>query len=671
VTRTVRSFCRICQAHCGILVELDGEQVVRVSGDPDHPLSQGYTCSKGRALGLAHHDPDGLRQPELHGEPTTWDALLGDLAASLRRIVDEHGPDAIALYRSTAWILDTTARSIVDRWTRAIGTRQLYSPNTIDTPNRMLVPDLVLGAPFVQPVVDWERTELLLAVGSNLVVSHGHATSVTDPIRRIREIQQRGGKVVVADPRRTETARLADLHLQVRPGTDAALLAHFVAQRLDGRCDQAYVEAHAEPGSLDRLREAVAPYDRDAVAALCDIGLDELDAADALVRTPERLSPTTGTGVSMGPAPNAGEWLSWALAMVTGSLDREGGLLFNPGVIRPQSDTGPTTLPRVTAPSPSSRPEHTHFYGEYPSAILADEILAGNVRAVLCFGGNIASSFPDAARTEAALRSLDVFAVSDLHRTRTAELATHLLPTCGQLERHDVTYFIDQAFPVPFAQYTPPVVEPIGDRRELWRVMADLCERMGIALPPVTATGDSRELVRSIVKRARVPFEEIEAAPSGLAVDGLPTEWLVPDRLPRGALDLAPEPLVAELARWRTAAVRPAGSLQLICRRLPHQMNSDLQELPRQQRAPYPTLLMHPDDATRRALGDGAHVVVASPSGTTHAVVERTDSIRAGVVSLPHSWRDPDVNALTSAAALDPLTGMPRFSGFEVEVAPA
>jgi anaerobic selenocysteine-containing dehydrogenase len=669
VTRAVRSYCRICQAHCGIVVEVDGQDVVRVAGDREHPVSQGYTCSKGRALGAAHHHPARLVQPELRGRTASWDEVMADLAAALTSIVEEHGPDAVACYRSTGWVLDTNARNVADRWIRALGTRQVYSPATIDTPNRMLVPDLVLGAPFVQPVVDWDATRALLVVGHNIVVSHGHATAVADPVRRIRAVQARGGSVVVVDPRRTETAQLADLHVQVRPGTDAALLAFLVRHRLRTRWDPEYVDACADAGSLAGLRAAVEPFEAARASGLCSVGADVLAQAAELVGRSARLSTVTGTGVSMGPAPNATEWLAWALSIVTGSLDRPGGLLFNPGVIRPQSESGPTVLSRETGPPPTSHPELAHAYGEYPSAILCDEILSGKVRALFSFGGNVLASFPDSEKTATALRSLDVLAVSELRHTQTTALATHLLPTCGQLERHDVTFFIDQAFPVPFAQYTAPVVEPVGKRRELWRIVAELAQRMDIDLPTVAGVDDSEELLRSVMKRARVTLDELQAAPSGMVVDAPGAGWLVPDRLPRGALDLAPAPLVDELERWLAQAATSEAPLLLVCRRLPHQMNSDLHEVASQQRAPFPNLLVNPVDARRLGLGDGDAVTVRSGTGSTDATVECTDNIRPGVVSLPHSWRSPDVNGLTNAEELDPLTGMPRFTGIPVEVA--
>jgi anaerobic selenocysteine-containing dehydrogenase len=673
--RTVHTYCRICQAHCGLLIDVDGERIVRVNGDPEHPVSRGYTCSKGRALGDMHHDPDRLEQPQLNGQPAPWDAVMTDLGARLRALVDEHGPDAIACYRSTGWVLDAIGRSAADRWIRALGTAQIYSPATIDTPNRMLVPDLVVGAPFIQPVVDWEQTQLLIVFGQNFVVSHGHATAVPDPVRRIRGIKDRGGSVIVVDPRRTETARLADLHLEIAPGTDVALAAHLVRLRLQSRCDNEYLDRAADRDSIPRLSDAVAPYDRDLTARFCELDPLDLDRAATLLDSVDRVSCVSGTGVSMGPAANATEWLGWALAAVTGSLDRDGGMLVNPGVIRPQSETGPTTMDRVTGPPPSSRPEFEHAYGEYPSAILCDEIRAGTVRALISFGGNVLASFPDSAKTRDALASLDVLAVTELRHTQTTSLATHVLATCDQLERHDVTFFMDQAFPVPFAQYTPPVVSPVGDRRPLWWVMTELAHRMGMEVPGLAPSADEEELLARVIKRSRVPFDALRAAPSGVRFDDAPrSNWLVPDRLPRGALDLAPPPLVAELQAWAADQaghrVEPAvdGSLTLICRRLPHQMNSDLQELPSQHRAPFATLLMNQRDARPRGLTDGDRVKVTSASGATEAVVEVTDHIRPGVVSLPHAWKSPAVNNLTSTDGLDPLTGMPRFTGFSVSV---
>jgi anaerobic selenocysteine-containing dehydrogenase len=669
--RTVHSFCRICQASCGLLIDVDGDQILKVSGDPDHALSRGYTCSKGRSLGRMHHDPNRLEEPSLHGEQVGWDAVMADLAEGLRTILDEHGPDSIACYRSTGWILDSAGRTVADRWMRAVGTQQLYSPNTIDTPNRMLVPDLITGSAFLQSNADWERVELLVIVGHNIVVSHGHVTSVADPLSRLREVKARGGKVLVVDPRRTETAQQADLHLQPAAGTDAALMACFVRHRLTVRCDHDYLSACAVPSSVDALRRAVDPFDPATTAARCRLDPAELDPALELLGAVDRLVYASGTGVSMGPTPNATEWLGWALGAVTGSLDREGGMLFSAGVLRPQDESGPMAMPRVSGPAPVSRPDVEHFYGEYPAATLCDEILSGRIKALISYGGNIAASFPNSEKTREALASLEVLAVTELHPTLTTEMATHVLPTCDQLERHDLTFFLDRAFVLPFAQYTAPVVAPAGNRRPLWRVMAELGERMGLDMPGSVRADDEEQLVAAQAKRSRVPFAELQAAKSGVVAEGVPLwDWLIPHKLPNGRLDLAPAVLVAELRAWAEASAADAAEpgLRLICRRLPHQMNSDLQDLESQQRSPFPTLLMHPDDAGAAGLDDGATVTVANANGTTQALLEVTDRIRTGVVSIPHAWRTPAVNQLTSTDDLEPITGMPRYTGIPVTV---
>jgi anaerobic selenocysteine-containing dehydrogenase len=277
VTESIRTFCRVCQAQCGLVLDVDGDRIVRVNGDRDHAVSRGYTCSKGRALAPIRDRADRLVQPYLGGSPATWGATLSDLSGRLTRLIDEHGPASVACYRSSGWVFDTIGRMAVDRWCRAIGTNQLYSPATIDTPNRQLVPDLVAGAPFLQPLVDWEHTTLLIVLGQNLVVSHGHATAVPDPVRRLREIQARGGSIVVADPRVTETAQLADLHLQIRPGTDAALAAFLVRCRLLDHTDDDFLDECADPASVERLRDAVAPFDRDRTADICGVASDRLD----------------------------------------------------------------------------------------------------------------------------------------------------------------------------------------------------------------------------------------------------------------------------------------------------------------------------------------------------------------------------------------------------------
>ena len=662
--RSVRSFCRLCQAMCGIVVDVDGDRVVRVAGDPDHPVSEGYTCPKGRALPAVHHDPARLADP-------AWEETVDGLASRLGAIVERHGPGAIGAYRATHWAFDGAGRAVADRFFRALPTTQLYSAVTVDAPSKTLVPDLVAGAPFVFPVPDWEATRLLLLVGQNPVVSHGHSTARPNALVTLRRLRARGARLVVADPRRTETARLADVHLPLRPGSDPALLAGLVRAVFEaGEADAAYLAGCAHAGSVEHLRRLVEPFTPAVVAQRCNVEPALVEAAIAAVLDAGRLSVQTGTGVSMGPASNIGEWLAWALGAVTGSLDRPGGVLFNPGVLRPQ-DQGLVTRPRHGGPGcdPASRPDLRASYGEIPCTALADEIDADSLRALFVLGGNPLTTLPGSARLRRSFAALDVLAVCDIRSTETTAAATHVLAVAGQLERADLTSFLDGYFPFPFAQHTAPVVAPAPGRPPMWRIFARLGRRLG--LPGFADLEEETDdtLLAGVARRSRVPFAELAAAPGGVAPTGVPGPgWLIPDRLPAGRLDLAPPELVAQFTAWRSTPDSPPGpSLVLVNRRELRQSNSML----RSGAAP-PPLLMHPDDATRLGLVDAQPVRLASTVGATDATVAVTDAIRPGVVSLPHGWPTPGVNELTSATAgVDPLTGMPLLTGIAVEVLPA
>ncbi len=656
--RPVRSVCRLCNARCGIVVHVDGDRVVRVTGDPDHPVSEGYTCPKGRALPAVHHDPARLSDP-------AWESTLDDLASRLQTLLATHGPGAIGAYRATHWAFDATGRLVAERFFRALPTRQLYSAVTVDAPNKTLVPDLVAGAPFLFPVPDWDAARLLLLVGQNPVVSHGHSVARPNALVALRRLRARGGQVIVADPRTTETARAADVHLPLEPGSDPALLAGLVrAVFAAGAADDGFLLRHAAAGSVDRLRTAVEPFTADVVADRCGLDRTAVDTVIDRLLAAGRVAVQTGTGVSMGAAPNVGEWLGWALGAVTGSLDRAGGVLFNPGVLRPQEERL-VTRPRSSGPGPGSRPDLQAAYGEFPCTALADEIDAGTLRALFVLGGNPLVTLPGSGRLRRSFATLDVLAVCDIRATETTAVASHVLPVADQLERADLTSFLDLAFPFPFAQYAPAAVDPGHGRPPMWRIFAGLGRRLGLAGFEDLERETDESLLAASARRARVPWAVLAGAPSGIAAAGTPAPgWLIPDRLPNGHLDVAPEELVDQLEAWRSAVTGPG--LVLINRRELRQTNSMLRN-----GADSPALLMHPDDAGRLGLASGQPVRVSTAEGSTAATVDVTGAIRRGAVSLPHGWNDPAVNNLTSAVTdVEPITGMPRLSGVAVEVAP-
>ncbi|MGI5131044.1 molybdopterin-containing oxidoreductase family protein [Pseudonocardia sp. CA-107938] len=663
MSSTRSTYCRICVAGCGLLVDVVDEQVVKVRGDAAHPLSAGYTCAKGRALPLAHADPLRLDHPGI-GRPrtrraVTWDELYTDLGGRLEAIIARHGPDAVAFFNGSGAGMDAAATLLGRALAKAVGTRSLYSSLTIDAPAKPLVGSLVAGQPGLFALhPDYARTSLTLLVGSNPVVSHGHTSATPNPRARLRTLLEHG-EVWVVDPRRTETAGLATRHLAPRPGTDHIWLAAMVRELLP-TIDRPALGRTCT--GLDHLTEAVERFTLPHAADVTGIPLADLqDLRAALVRH-RRFAGVTGTGVTMSPDGALAQWLLLVLGVITDSVDAAGGTLVNPGFLRSLDRGRWRGGEHRPAPGPRSRPELPRQYGEYPAVALLDEIEAGNVRAVVVLGANLASCLPDAERARSALGGVDVLAVADVVENGMTELATHLLPAAAQLERADITFVTDQYAPDIAAQYTPAVVAPAADRRDLGRILTELGSRLGHDLMhgrPYSAETVFADAMRS----ARSDFATLAGA--RVLVDPEPAiGWVRRGVAERGGWNLAPSPLIDAL---RAAHAPPPGTLRLVpSRRLTH-FNSQLTSL--SPNAGLDVASMNPDDAREHGLTDGAEIVVSSANGAVRARLRVDPRLARGVVAVPHGFEETNVNLLTSGTAdVDALTGMPAFSAVAVRV---
>jgi anaerobic selenocysteine-containing dehydrogenase len=672
VRRVAHSYCRQCVAVCGLLVTIEGDQVVAVRGDPDHPVTRGYTCAKGRALGGMHHAPDRLDEPHLRrGDrllPVSWDDLLDDLADRLARLTAEAGPDAVGTYFGSLSGWDPSGRAVSEAFHRALGSRSRYTSLTTDCPAKPLVAQAVLGHAAITPLPDLDASSLLLLVGTNPVVSHGHTWALPDPVVALRAARHRG-EVWVIDPRTTETARLATRHLAPRAGTDHALLGHLLRQLLISGADQAYLHAHAT--GVDSLRAAVERYELPSTAALTGIGPGDLDDLVAAVRRAGRVAVVTGTGVTMGADANLTEWFATALLLVTGSLDQPGGMWCNPGLLARLDESGiDARRSKPAQPGPSSRPELPRRFGQYPCVVMADEIEAGNLRALLSLGGNPVVSFPDTDRVAAAFRHLDVLAVGDVRHTSTTELATHILPCTGQFERPDATSGVEIYQPQVAAQYAPALLPGGARRRPLWWIIAQLGRRLGHRVLPGDLDVDDPATDDDAVLAAVVGGERlalVRGAPSGVTTADVTRFGWVLRALDGQPFDLAPIELVAELDR-----VRPPAPLVLIPRRQGRHLNSWFP--PADLRHDDPAVLVHPADAADAGLGDGRRARLSSAAGTFVGTVSVDASIARGHVSVPHGFHPsvgPPVGALISSTVdVDPLTGMVRQTAVPITLEP-
>ncbi len=655
--QTVRSFCRVCTSVCGILVDVDGEDVVAVRGDRDHPFSQGYTCPKGRALPRVHHHPDRLEHPLVrrHGElrATTWDACLDDLGERLRATIAEYGPASVGINFGTGVGMDAAGYRMAQGLHAAIGTPAKFSPLTIDGTAKVLIAELMGGTQAMTTRPDYDNAAFAMFIGSNPVVSHGHTVGLPNPRGALRDLAEHA-EVWIVDPRRTETARMADHHLAPRPGTDYAVLAYLVREVLRTGADP-----DVPTQDRDRLAAAVEPFTLHHSAGIADVPEDQLTRLLAAIRRSGRIAIDTGTGVTMSPNANVTQWLCTALLVLTGSMNRPGGMWFHPGfAYQLETFTLPVAPPDGSfGPGPRSRPETQSFLREWPCAVLPDEIEAGNIRAFLNLGGSLITGFPNASTLVPALKKLDVLVTTEILPNETTALSTHVLPTKGQLERPDLTMW-DFLSPRISAQHTPSVVSPVGERRSMWWVLAEIGRRLGHELADADATDDA--MLAQVGSGMRGGYDQLCATGWAESPVELPAPWVDRhiDRV--GGWRLAPHLLVDQLD-----AVRSPAPLVLVPRRQLSRLNSQLEFL-----GEAPDVIVHPADAAAAGLADDAPLVVRSAHGELAGVTRVDASVRRGAVSVPHGHAGANVNLLTSKDDLDPLTGMTRYSGFPVTLHP-
>ncbi|PYQ51009.1 MAG: dehydrogenase [Acidobacteria bacterium] len=652
---------------CGLAIEVDGPRVVSIRGDVDDVFSRGHICPKAVALQDLHDDPDRLRRP-IRREGSDWreigwDEALDFAADGLAQVQRTHGPNAVAVYQGNPTVHNYGAILYGQLFQRALRTRSRYSATSVDQLPHMLASLLMFGHQLLLPVPDLDRTSFFLMLGANPLVSNGSLMTAAGVERRLRALRARGGRLVVVDPRRTETAALADTHLAIRPGTDALfLLALLEAVFAEGRARP----GRLEPG-LDGLSEVEAlarDFPPERVVAATGIAAAEIRSlARAFAEAPAAVAYGR-VGVSTQEFGGVCQWLVNVLNAVTGNLDRPGGSMF----ARPAVDLvalGDRIGQRGHFDKGRSRvrglPE---FGGEWPAAVLAEEIETpgpGQVRALVTIAGNPVLSTPNGARLDRALGGLDFMVAIDPYLNETTTHAHVVLPPVSPLERDHY----DLAFHVlavrNTVKYSPPLFTPPADARDDWEILAGLARRLArrgprsilaSALGSAAARLGPRGLLALLLRAGPygrglrplgrgLTLRALEKAPHG--IDLGPLVPCLPGALRTAGrrIALAPAPLVAGVAALRARLAAPAGpaGLSLIGRRDLRSNNSWMHNSARLMKGrDRCLLLMHPADARERGLADGEPVRVRSRAGEVEAALRVTDEMRPGVVSLPHGW---------------------------------
>jgi anaerobic selenocysteine-containing dehydrogenase len=634
--------------------------VVRAVGDVDNPLTRGFSCPKGRHIGEFLAAPDRHRtslRRTAGGDYEPVDALVAvdEIAARLQDIVAEHGPDAVAFFSGTQAAFASLTGPFAGAWWATLGSHKSFSTMTIDQ-SAMWVADGRLGM-WVGGRQRFEDADVWLLAGTNPVVSMqgGEFTGfpIHDGLRRLAEAKRRGVQLVVVDPRRTEVAAHADVHLQLVPGSDPFLFAGLLHVLLrDGYVDVGFCERWVS--GLPELEQAVAPFTPDAVAALCGVDADDIERAARIFGVARRGMAFTGTGPDMGPWSNLAEHLARSLNVVCGRYAREGDPLPGYNVL------GSAKSPPAQAVGPDRTWERGYRsrlgYGllkrQLPTASLPDEILepgADRVRALVVSGGNPASAIPDQDKAVRALSALELLVTVDPFPTETARLAHYVIAPVMHLERPDTTRSFEAMFEEPFAQYTPAIVEPPPGVIDDWEFFLRLAWAMGSTVTvagreyaPGSRVPTTDEVLESMATRGRINVEELRKHPHGVLVPEAPPPVAGPPREGADArFELMPPDVAAELESALVAARAERASelpYRLIVRRTKETINS----LGRRvsvlvQRGNNPCFA-HPDDLAALGLEAGELVEVASRHGRIEAVVEPDATLRRGVLSMTHAF---------------------------------
>jgi anaerobic selenocysteine-containing dehydrogenase len=687
--------CPFCEATCGLTLTTRGREVVAIRGDDDDVFSRGYVCPKATALAHLDADPDRLRRPMVRRgdrwHDASWDEAFAEIAARLPPLLAAHGRETAAVYLGNPSAHNLALQLYGRVLLRALGTPNVFSASTVDQMPKHVSAGFMFGGPLTIPVPDLDHTTFLLALGANPLVSNGSLMTAPDVRGRLRAIRARGGRVVVVDPNRTQTADAADLHLAIRPGTDALFLfalAHVLFD--EDLAALGRLAGHVE--GLETLRTLAHAFPPEAVAARCGIASGVIRSLARDLARAERAAVYGRIGTCTQAFGTLASWLVDVLNVLTGNLDRPGGALFTKaaaGAANTQGAPGRGKGFRVGRRRSRVR-NAPEVLGEFPVACLAEEIDTpgpGQVRALVTIAGNPVLSTPNGARLARALASLEFMVSFDIYLNETTRFAHVILPGLSPLEQPHYDLALRQLAIRNVATYAPATFVPPADQRPEWQSLLQVAGILlgqgpeanvdaldefvvrqqvdGMLRRPASplAGRDPDEILAALVPRrgperlldlllrsgpygdgfgatpGGLTLAALEAAPHGIDLGPLAPRLPEVLRTPSGRIDLAPAEIVADVPRLRRTLDEPIPPYVLIGRRHLRSNNSWLHNVETMVRGrPRCTLLVHPDDARRLGLVDGGQAHVRSRVGALEAPVEVTDAIMPGVVSLPHGW---------------------------------
>lgn len=707
------TFCRICEASCGLVAEVDEGRVTALRPDPDHVVSQGFACVKGTSYGALHDSPDRIERPQKRvGDEfvdISWEQALDEIGRKVCELRARHGSDALGLYAGNPTPFSPLHLIFAKSFAVGLGTRHIYTSASLDCNNKFVAAQAMFGSPMLQPIPDLDRLGGIVFIGANPIISNMTFVNAPRIRERLAKVLERGGHVAYVNPRRTESAEVMGDQIFIRPGTDVFFLLSFAREILQGRDVPARV-ARACVGEGE-LRALVEAWPAERTEAVTQVPAETLRELARKHREADGAALYLSTGVNQGAHGSLCSWLAQAINVVAGHVDREGGLLVTPQMSRTARLTYPSG--RRIRPTFSRIGGFESVFECEPVGLIPDEVATpgpGQLRALFVTAGNLALTAPNSARMREALKGLELLVCIDLFRNETGELADYVLPATSFLERDDMPLGITGYQPVPYLQYAAPVVPPLGEARDEWWIFTQLgrtCRapllgsRWIQALASTVVGGARNASSRRMRFWARMGYRLMSWF-NGRSLGTLRRHphgvLLAPPRAGRflnrrvltddGKVDLAPARFMREAERLDELFDRErerSGELRLVSRRERMSHNSWMHNVPRFVRGRRTTnrLHMHPDDAAARELGEGDVCELRTPAGEIRVPVHLSDAMMRGTVSLPHGWGHALASGLrvanrTTGAnynelsadgpdALEPLSGMAQLTGFAVE----
>lgn len=709
--QTQKTLCRICEAQCGLVVTRQDSRIVSIAPNEAHVASKGYACIKGLRMGDFAHSPDRLTTPlkKIDGQfvPIGWDQALSEIASKLRALHKRDGGGAIAAYMGNPIGFSIWPTTLLTFFLKAFDSDKLFTPGTQDCANKFAGGQRLFGSANTQVFPDIDHTQLLIAVGTNPVISKMSFITLPNPMKRIEAIEQRGGKVYWVNPRKTESANRAGEHVPIRPDTDVFFMLGFLNTVIaQGGVDHARVAQYMN--GYQELAEMVAPWTAERVAQVTRIPASTLERMVTAYLAADGAALYCSTGVNQGSAGLLVYWLQEAINAVTGNLDKKGGVLAGKAVV-PVPDAPVDTLTSRIGGVP-------YVNSTIPAGIMADEILApgeGRVRAMINLSGNPLLTCGGSGRLAQAFQDLELLVCIDIVRNETAEFADYILPGLHSLERADIPFYfftVMGLMPDRSFTYTDPVLSPPGEARDEGLIFRQLCRDAGRpvagsrVLQWLSNAGEwlgnyfsmtADQLFFSMLARSGKlgGIRQLRKAPDGLLLEPNKPGDFLGQRVPTesGKVELAPADLVARAggleARF-AAEISGAGDLKLIQKRERFTHNSWAHNAAAFLQGGRTTnyLYIHPGDAAARNLEEGEMASVSANGQSIQVPVRLDESFMPGTVSVPHGWGHQQAQGLRTAnqthganvneiipsgpASIEPGSGMTHMNGVIVQVAP-